>query len=72
MRRVEHAYRRGTECPQSVLTDEDVRLIRALRPRLGRKRRGELSISELCEKFGASYKAVWSVINYDTWKHVRD
>lgn len=56
--------RRGERNPKAKLTDDDVRLIRAL----GRE---GISHRVLARKFEVGKNAVESVLNGKTWKHVR-
>ena len=54
--------RRGTEQPNSKLTEDDVREIRRLR--------GEVSQNSLAERFGVSQQQVKQIQLRKAWRHV--
>jgi len=63
---------RGEALPQSKLTDDDVRLIRALveeRRQLTQQARS-LSNARIAEKFGVHERSVEKIINGEQWGHV--
>jgi hypothetical protein len=55
--------RRGVTHPCARLTEEQVRLIRALRAEGAPYKR-------LADTFGVTYRAVWNIANHVTWTHV--
>jgi len=57
--------KRGTELPQARLTDDDVRLMRALHDEHG------VSIRQVAQKFGLAYSWAWRICRYAGWRHVR-
>ena len=67
--------KRGTDLPQSKLTDEDVRLARQLHEykQAEIKRLNEtLSIKALAEKFDVSERAMERALNRANWGHVQE
>ena len=65
--------KRGTDLPQSKLTEEDVKLARQLHEykKVQIKRLNEtLSIKALAEKFDVSERAMERVLNRTNWGHV--
>lgn len=66
--------KRGVECSQAKLTDDDVRLIRELwayKQREKAKLERDLSIAAIAAKFDVSVRAIERVLNRETWSHVR-
>ena len=64
--------RRGEDHPSSVLTEEDVRLLRALYregERL-RKEARDLSLDKIAEKFNISRSTAHEAVTRKTWRHV--
>jgi DNA-binding transcriptional regulator YiaG len=51
----------GSDCPWSVLTEENVRFIRS---------NNQMTIKELSEKFNVSRSTISNIIHYKTWKTV--
>lgn len=71
-RAIEHA-KRGSDLPQSKLTEADVKAIRELHAykQAKIKRLNEtLSAAGLAEKFGVSVRAIERVLQYRGWRHV--
>jgi len=70
-RKFVHSHK-GVDHWSCKLTEEDVRLIRALY--LERKKRlayaDELTMGKIAVKFGVAEGTVRDVILYETWKHV--
>lgn len=54
---------RGTDLPQSRLTDDIVREIR-------RNREG-LTLKQLAKRYGVHHRTVEKVHYYETWRHVK-
>lgn len=64
--------KRGMDLPQSRLTDEDVRLIRALVEERERHREeaAKLTNAKLAEKFGVHVRTIDKVTAGENWGHV--
>lgn len=58
------SYCHGALHPRAKLREEDVRIIRALRE-VG------LSYRAIAKKFEVTSMAVWYVVNYWSWAHLR-
>ena len=58
-------HKRGAQCHNAILSEDDVRLMRALR-------REGLSHQEIGDKFEVSDKQAWEITSYRNWKHVLD
>lgn len=58
-------FKRGTQLPQSRLTEDDVKLIRELA-------KSGMKFRTIGEKFDIHHTTAWRVANYLDWKHVRD
>lgn len=56
--------KRGTQLPQARLTDDDVRLMRALHE-------SGVSIRQVAIKFEIAYSWAWRICRYGGWRHVR-
>ena len=54
---------RGQQLPQSKLTDDDVRIMRALHS-------DGFPTTHIAPKFDVNQATAWRVCNYATWKHV--
>ena len=55
--------KRGTDLPQSKLTEDDVRLMRALDD-------AGVPVTHIAAKFEVAYNCAWQVVRYATWRHV--
>lgn len=64
-----HAYRiglksnRGSKHPCSVITEEDVPVIRQMRA-------SGMTLKSIGEKYGVTHDAIWRLVNNKTWSHV--
>jgi len=65
--------RRGTDLPQSKLTDDDVRKIRELHKyKIDEIKRlnDSLSMSAIADKFDVHVRTIEKIVSFQTWKHV--
>ena len=68
-----YKVKRGVELPQSKLTDDDVRNIRALveyREKVKRELAG-LTNAALAEKFDIHTRSIEKIVARETWGHVQ-
>ena len=68
-----NTHNRGTDLPQSKLTDADIRKIReliALRSRLLKEAR-EITNKKLAESYGVHYRTIDRIATGETWSHVK-
>ena len=54
---------RGEQCHNAKLTEDDVRLMRALHEE-------GLNNREISEKFETNRKTVWEITSYRNWRHI--
>ncbi len=55
---------RGSECPSSKLTEENVRAIRVMYAE-------NLNMNTIADKFGITRRNVSYIVNHKTWRHVK-
>lgn len=70
-----HKYKRGTDLPQTKLSESDVQLIRQLHKHKQEQIKmlnETLSASALARKFGVHIRTIERALSYSGWVHVRD
>jgi len=55
----------GSKHRKAIYTEDQVRQMRHLHEKLG------LCVKCVAKLYEANYQTVWSILTYDTWRHVR-